>query len=268
MWEFFEKLDEMVYVSDVDTYELIYMNEHLRNSLGYQNHEEYVGKMCYEVLQGAASPCEFCTNSQLKEGEFVTWTHKNPVLNKRVMLKDSMIHKNGRNYRIELAINADSEAVCQSTYYYVRSETILNECIQQIFSTTNAEESISRMLAYIGKTFASDRSYIFEITGNGIATNTHEWCEEGVEPQKDLLQNIPVSAIDWWFSLFDKDKVTVISDLEDIRNEYPESYALLKPQGIHCLAVGPIKEEGKIIGFIGVDNPDKQMMPMIESFIR
>ena len=49
MWEFFEKLDEMVYVSDVDTHELIYMNEHLRNSLGYQNHEEYVGKMCYEM---------------------------------------------------------------------------------------------------------------------------------------------------------------------------------------------------------------------------
>ncbi len=268
MWEFFEKLDEMVYVSDVDTHELIYMNEHLRNSLGYQNHEEYVGKMCYEVLQGASSPCEFCTNSQLKEGEFVTWTHKNPVLNKRVLLKDSMIHKNGRNYRIELAIDTDSETACQSTYYYARSETILNECIQQIFSTTDAEESISRMLAYIGKAFASDRSYIFEITGNGIATNTHEWCEEGVEPQKDLLQNIPMSAIDWWFSLFDEDRVTVISDLEDIRNEYPESYALLKPQGIHCLAVGPIKEEGKTIGFIGVDNPDKQMMPVIESFMK
>lgn len=267
MWEFFEKLDEMVYVSDVDTHELIYMNEHLRNSLGYQSHEEYVGKMCYEVLQGASSPCEFCTNSQLKEGEFVTWTHKNPVLNKRVLLKDSMIHKNGRNYRIELAIDADSEAACQSTYYYARSETILNECIQQIFSTTNAEESISRMLAYIGKTFASERSYIFEITENGIATNTYEWCEEGVAPQKDFLQNIPMSAIDWWLSLFDKDKVTVISDLEDIRNEYPESYAILKPQDIHCLAVGPIKEEGKIIGFIGVDNPDKQMMPMIESFM-
>ena len=34
------------------------------------------------------------------------------------------------------------------------------------------------------------------------------------------------------------------------------------------MAVGPIKEEGKTIGFIGVDNPDKQMMPVIESFMK
>ncbi len=267
MWNFFEKLDEMVYVSDIDTHELVYMNQHLRESLGYQSHEEYVGKMCYEVLQGASSPCKFCTNSQLKEREFVSWTYKNPVMNKRVLLKDSMIHKDGRNYRIELAIDADSEASRQSTYYYARSETILNECIQQIFSTTDAGESIQRMLAYIGKTFSSDRSYIFELTESGVATNTYEWCEKGVAPQKDLLQNIPMSAIDWWISLFDRDKVTIISDLEDIRKEYPESYAILKPQDIQCLAVGPIKEEDKVIGFIGVDNPDKQMMPMIESFL-
>ena len=26
-WEFFEKLDEMVYVSDIETYELMYMNQ-------------------------------------------------------------------------------------------------------------------------------------------------------------------------------------------------------------------------------------------------
>lgn len=42
--DFFEELDEMVYVADLETHELMYMNRHLRQSLGYERHEEVHGK--------------------------------------------------------------------------------------------------------------------------------------------------------------------------------------------------------------------------------
>lgn len=267
IWEFFEKLDEMVYVTDIETNELIYMNRQLRNSMGIQDDKQYIGKMCYEVLQGTNNPCEFCTNCSLKSGEFLTWTHMNPVLNKRVLLKDTLVEENGKKYRMELAIDADSENSCKSPYFYARSETILNECLHQVFSTANAEESITKMLQYIGETFCCDRTYIFEFNESRLASNTYEWCKQGVTPQKEFLQSIPYSAIEWWMKLFASQKVTVISDLEDIRTMYPESYAILKPQGIHSLAAGPITSDGEFIGFIGVDNPDTTMLPMIETFL-
>ena len=47
-WSFFESLDEMVYVTDMETNELVYMNRHLRNALEYRTHEEYRGRKCYE----------------------------------------------------------------------------------------------------------------------------------------------------------------------------------------------------------------------------
>lgn len=268
MWEFFENLDEMVYVSDIETNELVYMNRHLRESLGYATHEKYKGMMCYEVLQGSDKPCSFCTNDRLCLGDFVTWTHENPILNQRVLLKDTLIQEDGKNYRLEMAIDADSRESCNTPYYYARSETILNECIQQIFSTANAEESIERMLAYIGHAFSTDRSYIFEIHEDGLTSNTYEWCAEKVDPQKEILQKLPVAAIDWWVDLFADGQVTVIPDLEMIRSDHPEAYAILKPQNIHSLAVGPIKVEDEVIGFIGVDNPDIRMLPMLESFLR
>lgn len=267
IWEFFENLDEMVYVSDIDTYELVYMNRHLRQSLGLDDNTEYRGKMCYQVLQGADQPCPFCTNCQLEEGKFVSWVHQNPVMDKRVLLKDTLVRQDGRSYRMELAIDTNSEAARKAPYYYARSETILNECIQQIFSTALAEESIHILLSYMGKTFSCDRAYIFEFYDNGIASNTYEWCADHAAPQIDFLQDVPMSAIDWWISLFSEDQVTIIRDLEEIRSQYPESYAILRPQNISSLAVGPIKDEGKIIGFIGVDNPDRQMMAMIEPFL-
>lgn len=265
IWEFFENLDEMVYVSDIETHELVYMNQHLRDSLGYGT--EYKGKKCYDVLQGADRPCPFCTNCQLQAGQFVTWTYKNPIMNKRVLLKDTLIQVDGHNYRMELAIDADSEVACKAPYYYARSETILNECIQQIFSTAIAEESIHKMLSYMGKTFSCDRAYIFEISDHATVSNTYEWCAEHVASQKDHCQNVSLSSIDSWFPLFSENNVKVISDPEEIRAKYPQFCTILKAQNIHCLAAGPIQTEGEVIGLIGVDNPDRNMIPILESFL-
>lgn len=261
VWELFEELDEMVYVSDPETHELVYMNRHLREALGYGTHEEYRGKPCHQILQGSPVPCSFCNTQQLRIGTFVSWTHKNPVLHKCFLVKDSLIQAQGKTYRMEIAIDADPDS--SGSPYYARSETILNQCMQHMFSSTNPEQSIQRMLTYIGTTFSCDRAYIFELSDNQTTSNTYEWCAENVTPQKDLLQNVSVSGIDWWMALFADHEATVIPDLENIRLQYPESYAVLKPQDIHSLAAGPIHADGKIIGFLGVDNPDRRMLPLV-----
>ena len=260
--EFFEDLDEMVYVSDVQTYELVYMNRHLRSALGYQSHKEYTGRPCYAVLQGRDTPCDFCTNQNLEPGKFLSWTHKNPVLGKRFLVKDTAFFQNGRRYRMEMAIDVDADVVCRSPYYYARSETVLNECLQQIFSSPTPEGSIHNMLSYLGTTFSCDRAYIFEQDGD-IVRNTYEWCAENVSAQKAVLQSVPLSAIDWWLPPFERNEVIVIDRLEEVRTNHPEAYAILKPQDITSLAAGPIKVDGQVIGFLGVDNPDEQMMSLV-----
>lgn len=137
--DFFEKLDEMVYISDPESYEILYMNQHLRESLGYGSSEAYVGRKCYQVLQGSDQPCSFCTNSMLRSGEMISWTHKNPLLGKHYLLKDSLVHYNGRQYRIEIAIDINDNRPSIPPGFYTHSENILNECLQQVFSTTNPE---------------------------------------------------------------------------------------------------------------------------------
>lgn len=263
IWNFFEDLDEMVYVAEIETHAMVYMNRHLRQSLGFHSHGEYADRPCYKVLQGSDSPCAFCTNGALEEGSFLSWTHENPVLGKRFLIKDTMVRHNGRRYRIEIAIDIDSEVVCKTPYYYARSETILNECMQRIFSTTDPEQSIKNMLEYIGETFRCDRSYLFELYNGDRMSNTYEWCAEGVVPQRELLQEEHLDSVSWWMKEFEKDNVVIIHDLEDIRDKYPSCYALLKPQDITTLAVGPITSEGRVIGFLGVDNPTSQMLTLV-----
>ena len=78
-----------------------------------------------------------------------------------------------------------------------------------------------------------------------------------------MLQHETQDGIDWWMQLFQQNKVVVIENLEDIRTKYPVSYAILKPQDISTLAVGPIHMEEQILGFIGVDNPNGDMLELI-----
>ena len=54
-------LDALVYVSDLQTYELIYLNDYGTKVWG-----PIGGRKCYEVLQaGQDAPCRFCTNHLL-----------------------------------------------------------------------------------------------------------------------------------------------------------------------------------------------------------
>ncbi len=268
--EFFEKMDVVVYVADIDTDELMYVNQRLRDSLEFKSHEDYRHKKCHESLQGCAIPCEFCTNEMLKENTFVSWVHKNTLLNKRFLVKDTVVHEQGHRYRFEIAIDIDEvdpQLSSESPYFYVHSESILNECLRQTFSNTDPEKSLQNILSYIGKIFSCDRVYVFELRDENVIKNTYEWCQDGIEQQKELLQSVPLSAVDWWLSLFEKDEILVIHDLEEIRTQHPESYAILKPQGITSLAAGPIKLEGSTIGFLGVDNPEKKRMPMVEPLL-
>lgn len=89
--------------------------------------------------------------------------------------------------------------------------------MQQIFSTTNPNDALELLLSYLGQTFQCDRAYVFEIGTDEQVDNTYEWCREGVTPQKDILQGVPLSSIDWWMLVFSRDEVILIRDLEDIR---------------------------------------------------
>ncbi|HEK4635371.1 TPA: diguanylate cyclase [Clostridioides difficile] len=91
-----------VYISDMDTYELLYLNKHSCNTL-QASANELIGRKCYEVLQGRTSPCPFCTNSYLKKDDTYEWEFYNKKLKRTLIIKDRMLNWQGRRVRIELS---------------------------------------------------------------------------------------------------------------------------------------------------------------------
>ena len=114
------------------------------------------------------------------------------------------------------------------------------------------------ILKSVGKYTAADRAYIFEWNSEKKESfkNTFEWCASGIKPQIQNLQEVPVCLMQNWVETFIQKKNIIIYDLEEIAEETPQEYEILKPQNIHSLIAVPIYTNHKFIGFIGLDNPD------------
>ena len=95
---------EFLYVADVHTYELLYMNERGLNLLNLDP-KNYKYKKCYEVIQGSDSPCSFCTNKYLSYDHVYMWEYKNPYLGRHFSIHDKLIDWQGRKSRIELSFD-------------------------------------------------------------------------------------------------------------------------------------------------------------------
>ena len=105
-WKLYDTIQEIVYVMDMETYDLVFMNRFALEQFGYVSLDQIKGKKCYEALQHLGAPCPLCTNHLLSPGEFYEWQYTNPVMHKTYFLKDTMIEWQGRKYRMEIAIDS------------------------------------------------------------------------------------------------------------------------------------------------------------------
>lgn len=269
LWEFFENLNEFVYVTDMDSYELVYMNKKTRETYGFCSMEAVAGKKCYEVLQGNSAPCAICNNHELTEGKFKEWCYYNPVLGRHLSLKDTLIEEKGRRYRIEIAVDVSAqEQQGRMLRSYQNLEALANEGLRIALQAPTPDKAIEVILEYLGKALKGERTYIFEKNERGGDDNTYEWAANGVQPEIDNLQNLPPEVCANWYRNFNESRNITIGDLEDIREEDPLQYANLKRQNIHSLAVVPLYDDGTIIGFYGVDNPPRESIDYAQNMLQ
>ena len=121
--------------------------------------------------------------------------------------------------------------------------------------TSELDATIDRTLASIGGLFDVDRAYVFSLTRYpGFASNTHEWCAPGVEPQIHLLQYLSEGSIGWWMGEMRAGRAINLESLADLPAEAGHEWELLNSQGIKSLLVLPLVRRGRLEGFAGFDH--------------
>ena len=136
--------------------------------------------------------------------------------------------------------------------------------LDQAASEKELNNSIPLILESIGDYTNADRVYIFDWYSeeHDSYTNTFEWCREGVTPQKENLQHVPVELMCNWQEQFLRGRTVMIPDVEAVRETMPYEYVMLKQQQITSVIAVPLFANNRVNGFIGVDNPEDDMNQM------
>ena len=125
----------------------------------------------------------------------------------------------------------------------------------KVRNVRECQVAINNLLEKIGHFTKADRAYIVD-EKDGCYYNTYEWCNEGIGPQINQLQNLRAEDMPYWIPKLSSGESIFIEDLENVKETMPVEYEILKPQNIHTLIVFPIILSNTLKGFIGVDNPN------------
>ena len=98
-------LDATIYVADMETYEIIFMNKYMINSFG----RDMTGEICWKVFRGESKPCPHCKNDKLIDEnknptDVCVWQDKNPITGKWYINYDRAIEwADGRMVKLQIA---------------------------------------------------------------------------------------------------------------------------------------------------------------------
>lgn len=134
-----DSLDALVYVADMDTYELIYTNNYGRDIWG-----DIQGKTCWKVLQeNQDGPCAFCTNHRLldeqgKPAGVYVWELQNTVNKKWYQCRDQAITwLDGRIVRMEIATDISDLKTTQASLLAAKQQAEQRANVDELTGLNN-----------------------------------------------------------------------------------------------------------------------------------
>ncbi len=183
-----DSLDALIYVADMDTYEVLFINEYGKKLLG-----DSTGKICWQSMQqGQSGPCSFCTNKYLldregKAAEAYTWVFQNTVTGQWFYIHDRAIQwLDGRMVRLEVATDISNRILIEKrlaeeterlsvTLESIGDGVITTDMQGRILMINKVAESLTgcKSSEAVGRLFAE----VFNI----VDRDTRQPCENPVE---------------------------------------------------------------------------------------
>ena len=118
------------------------------------------------------------------------------------------------------------------------------------------DAGIRNSLETLGKFFTKvDRSYVFSVSDDGQRiSNTHEWCAEGVESQRERLQDMSVEKLPWIYKRLQNFETVCISDVSGLPDAAQAEKREFERQEIRSLIIVPMALQHVLAGFVGFDS--------------
>jgi PAS domain S-box-containing protein len=148
-----DSLDAIVYVADMETHELIFVNKYVRDLFG-----EIEGMICWQVLHAEQTgPCDFCTNKKIvdaggKPTVSYPWEFRNSKTARWYYIVDRALRwVDGRIVRLEIAtdITEHKQAEEELRHYRTHLEELVKTRTAELEEKNNELEKINKL--FVGR---------------------------------------------------------------------------------------------------------------------
>ncbi len=120
-------------------------------------------------------------------------------------------------------------------------------------SPGDADGAILGMLREVGEFTGVDRTYVFAHDyEQGVTKNTYEWCADGIRPEIDNLQAIPLESIPTIVHAHRRGDAFVVARVAALPDDDPVRQ-ILEPQNVQSVLLLPLLRDGQSVGMVGFD---------------
>ncbi len=243
-------------------------------SFNLRDRESVIGHKCYRIMKGLEEPCPCCCVPEAyRTGEVVsrrTTREEKRFIGDRILeicaipIRDETgTIVNVLEFAVDITdqVRQEENRSSRPTGEVRRSRLRLEKLVAAISSNLinspsgELDAGIDLALQTLGTFFDVDRSYLFQLRDGGrIMDNTHEWCAEGIEPQKEFLQDLSLDDSPWWREMLHQAEYIHIPRVADLPAEAAVEKEILLAQQIRSLITVPIRQGGSLLGFLGFDS--------------
>ncbi len=249
-----DSMDALVYVADMESYEVLFINKYVQKMLG----KDITGAICWQTLQvGQAGPCPFCTNRYLttpegRPAEVYTWNFQNTATGRWFHIQDRVITwTNGRLVRLEIATDITERRAAEEKARRdkERADAVLT-LARQPWSSREAlaDHALTEAMQFT----SSDVGYLHFMDEDQQTLELFTWSEKvRNECTASKYLHYPLEQAGIWTDCIRLRQPVIHNDYPNTPNRkgYPEGHFPV----LRHLSV-PILDGERIVAVIGVGN--------------
>lgn len=254
----FDELEDVVYIADLNTYDLYYLNRAAKRTQGIAECDDsYIEKKCYQLFMDRDEPCPFCTNSRLTTGMNVVSSHNNEKAGGFYVFKDKIIDWHGKKSRLEIAVDvSDADKVTAALAGSYGMEDAFASSLKIITSDMESSTKYKHLMEVLGSFYNSKNACFVEYKEND--GELYYWKSSGVESlESELLKLLKTSVIEEINRETSDSHVLILNRSNSLHFQNTEFAAILTECRIWSLYAVPVIVDEQMLGRIFVFNPER-----------
>lgn len=268
-----KQIDFFGYMVNANSYELLYINENLKNALKLSD-DSFIGKNCYEILNASNSPCSHCIKDTLTLNEDKRRHRYNENYSTCCVSNESITNIDGcdtfvsTSYDITNEIN-EIDTLKQSS---TQNNTIIN-CAKTLLDIDNVNDAMDTLLQIICDYYDGELSLLYQRNYSTRKSRVeHLYCTPHTnQVKKEDINSYNFEEIPTWNQMLQSSNHIFLKSTDDNLHLYNYPDTFLEEEDSNLL-IAPLKLKNRILGVIEVKDikrniDDFELLTTISAFI-